>query len=164
MHMLSISDSPSVKRLFLCSAYCARSITLFISFYLVVACTIEMGLDPNHQMTERDIHYYELPDEIGDNWRDLARALGYKEAKIKSIEKEKGNSNKECCIELLVRWLHKKGKDATAGKLAEALIGIEIKSAADRLIKPNDQSQVRSFTSRLIEKSDAYVKNMLFSV
>lgn len=111
-----------------------------------------MGLEPSHQMTERDIHYYKLPDEIGDNWRDLARALNYKETKIKSIETEKGNSNRECCIELLALWLRKEGKDATAGKLAEVLIGIEIKSAADRLIKPKDQSQV-SLTSRLIEKS-----------
>lgn len=43
-----------------------------------------------------------------------------------TIEKENSNSVKECYIELLVRWLHQEGRDATAGKLAEALIRINL--------------------------------------
>jgi len=93
-------------------------------------------------MTEYDIHVSQLPDGVGVKWKDLARALGYKEATIEAIEKEKGASNNECCIQLLVPWLRQKGKDATAGKLADALTRMELKNLADKLIRDNDLSQV----------------------
>lgn len=86
-------------------------------------------------MLEQDIYDNQLLDDIGSNWKDLARALGYNQAAIEAIEKEKGNSFKECCIELHVRWLRREGRDATAGKLAEALIKIERKNLADDLIE-----------------------------
>jgi len=104
-----------------------------------------MGLDRNHQMTEHDVHVSQLPDSIGVKWKDLARALGFIEATIEAIEKEKGNFTgltKECCIQLLVQWLRQKGKDATAGKLADALITIGLKNLADKLINASDLSQV----------------------
>ena len=87
-------------------------------------------------MTEDDIYDYklQLPDGIGVKWKALARALGYKNAIIKAIEKEKGCSIMECCIELLVGWLGREGKDATAGRLAEALEKIGLKNMADNLI------------------------------
>ena len=86
-------------------------------------------------MSESDIYGYMLPDGIGLKWKDLARALGYKQAIIDTIEKEKGTSTKECCIDLLVRWLGREGKDATAVKLAAALERIELKKVADKLIR-----------------------------
>ena len=76
-------------------------------------------------------------------WKDLARALGFGESSIDIIEKEKNNCDKECCIRVLVCWLHKKGEDATAEKIAEALVKIERKSLAERFpCKPSDPSQV----------------------
>ena len=94
-----------------------------------------MGLDRNHPMTESDIHENKLPDDIGPNWKDLARMLSYNQATIDAIENEKLNSNKECCIELLVRWLRQRGRDATAGKLADALTRAGLKNLADDLLK-----------------------------
>ena len=93
-------------------------------------------------MNEHDIHVSKLPGSVGVKWKDLARALGFVEATIDAIEKEKGASNNECCIQLLVRWLRQKGKDATAGKLADALTRIELKNLADKLIRDNDLRQV----------------------
>ena len=78
-----------------------------------------MGLGPNHAIQEKDIRDSRIPDNIGLKWKDLARALDYNEATIEEIEKE--GPSKECCIQLLVRWLRREGKDATAGKLAEVL-------------------------------------------
>ena len=101
-----------------------------------------MGLVPSHQMTERDIHDYHLPDGIGVKWRDLARALGYLQPTIDIIKEERGNPPKECCIDLLVRWMEQEGRDATAGRLADALTCIGLKNLADILIYPNDPSQV----------------------
>ena len=77
-----------------------------------------MGLDPSHQVTDTDIHEYELPEKIGDKWRDLARALKYSEASINRIQKDQGGSTKECCIEVLVGWRGQEGRDATVEKLA----------------------------------------------
>ena len=101
-----------------------------------------MGLDRSYHITERDIHDYQLPDSIGDKWKDLARALDYFQPTVSAIEKEKGSSPKECCIELLVRWMSREGRDATAGRLADALRRIELKHLAENLIYPNDPSHV----------------------
>ena len=68
-------------------------------------------------------------------WTKLARVLGHKNAIIEAIEKEKGSSTKECCIDLLVRWIGREGSEATAGRLAEALEKIERKNLADNSIR-----------------------------
>lgn len=92
-------------------------------------------------MTEPDIHHYRLPDDTGGKWKDLARALGFNEVTIESIETEKGTSLRECCIELLaLRWLRREGRDATAGKLADALTRAGLKNLADKLIKSEQVS------------------------
>ena len=93
-------------------------------------------------MGEPDFYEKRLADDIGPQWKDLARALGFHETSIEDIQQEKGNS-KECCKELLVPWLHQKGKGVTAGKLAEGLMKIGHKDLADRFpIKPSDTNQV----------------------
>ena len=93
-------------------------------------------------MTEADFHEKKLPDDIGVKWRDLARALGFKEAFI-DITKDKNHCARECCIEVLVCWLRKEGKDATAEKLFEALVKIKLKIVAERFpLKRSDPNQV----------------------
>ncbi|XP_020632372.1 ankyrin-1-like [Orbicella faveolata] len=93
-----------------------------------------MGLDPSHQLTEKDIHDYQLPEKIGGKWRDLARALDYSQANINRIQKDQGGSTKECCIEVLVCWRGREGRNATVEKLAGALVKAELKNVADELM------------------------------
>ena len=93
-------------------------------------------------MSEFDIHNYKLPYSIGVKWKDLARALGYFEPRIDAIEEEKCHCAKECCIEILVLWMNRKGDEATAARLADALRSIGLKNLADILIYPIDPSQV----------------------
>ncbi|KAL9974443.1 hypothetical protein ACROYT_G011474 [Oculina patagonica] len=93
-----------------------------------------MGLNPSHQLTEDIIHENQLPEYIGNRWRDLARALTFNQANIDAIEKDKGSCIKECCITVLVRWMGREGRDATIGKLADALKKIELKNVADKLM------------------------------
>ena len=50
------------------------------------------------------------------------------------IEKEKLHCNKECCIDLLVRWMHQNETEASVGRLNEALKKIELKNVTDNLI------------------------------
>ena len=107
-----------------------------------------MGLDPSHEMTERDMNESQLPEHIGDKWRDLARALKYSQAVIDVIQKEQGNSTKDCCIAVLVRWMCREGRDATVGKLAEALTKIKLKSVADRLIGMLKQQILRGVAQK----------------
>lgn len=104
-----------------------------------------MGLDPSHQLTESDIHDNKLPEKVGDNWRDVARALVYEEADIDSIQTDKSGCTKECCIAVLVRWMRREGKNATVQKLAEALIKAKLKNVADKLMCM-DTIQVRKST------------------
>ena len=96
-----------------------------------------MGLDPSEQITEREIHDYHIPEDVGVHWRDLARALKFLEQVIKTIKEENGNNPKECCTDLLVRWMGREGRDATAGILADSLRSIRLKNVADRLICPS---------------------------
>ena len=99
-----------------------------------------MGLDPNHQMTEREIHDYHIPEDVAVLWKDLARALKFFQSVIKTIKEENGNNPKECCTDLLVRWMGREGRDATAAKLADSLRSIGLKNVSDRLICPRGDS------------------------
>ena len=86
-------------------------------------------------MTEEIIHERKLPELIGpEKWKDLTRTLGFNEATIHGIQTENNNCPKECCIAVLVRWIGRKGQDATIVRLAEALIKIELKNVADILM------------------------------
>ena len=92
------------------------------------------ALDPNVGMTESIIHEHQLPKLIGpEKWRDLARMLDFSQNEIDIIS-EKNNCPKECCITVLVKWIHRGGQDATVGKLVDALTKIELKSVADVLL------------------------------
>ena len=81
-----------------------------------------------------DIHENCLPEQIGLKWIDLARELGFVQSIIDIIEKQKLYRNKECCSELLVRWMRQNGTEATVGKLKQALEKVELKNVADNLI------------------------------
>ena len=81
-----------------------------------------------------DIHENRLPEQIGLKWVDLARELGFVQSVIDIIEKQKLYSYKECCVELLVRWMRQNGTEATVGKLKQALEKVELKNVADNLI------------------------------
>ena len=61
-----------------------------------------MGLDPSHQLTEKDIHDYQLPEKIGGKWRDLARALDYSQANINRIQKDQGGTTKGIVIKVFL--------------------------------------------------------------
>lgn len=101
-----------------------------------------MGLDPSRQLTEKDIHNYRLPQNVGEKWKDLARALNNREAEIKRIQKEQGSSINECCIEVIVCWMRREGRNATVEKIADALVKAELKNVADELMSM-DTNQVR---------------------
>ena len=101
-----------------------------------------MGLEPSHEIIERDVHDYQLPEKIADKWRDLARALDYSQANINRIQKDQCGSTKECCIEVLVGWKGREGRNATVEKLAEALVKAKLKNVADELMCM-DTTQVR---------------------
>ena len=107
-----------------------------------------MGLDLSHQVTERDIFDYQLPEKIGGKWKDLARALDssdYCQANIDRIQKDQGGSTTECCIEVLMCWRGREGRNATVERLAEALVKAELKNIADELMCM-DTNEVRKPT------------------
>ena len=94
-------------------------------------------------MKEADFDAKKLPVDIGVKWKDLARELEFSQASIEIIAKENFHNAKECCIAVLVLWLRREGKDATAEKLVEALVEIGLKNVADRFPrKPSVTSQV----------------------
>ncbi|CAH3178443.1 unnamed protein product [Porites evermanni] len=108
-------------------------------------------------MSESDIHNYKLPYGIGVKWKDLARALGYFEPCIDAIEEEKCHCPKECCIKVLVLWMNREGDEATAARLADALMRIGLKNLADILIYPIDPSQINAFEKEIREMKSQLV-------
>ena len=99
--------------------------------------------DRKYTLTEADFHEKGLPDDIGVKWKELARALGFNHAFIDITEEQKNKCARECCIEVLVLWHRREGKDATAEKLVKALVRIGLRNVADRFpSKPCDPSQV----------------------
>ena len=96
-------------------------------------------MGPDVPLKELDIHEKQLAEQTGPKWKDLARhrTFGFSEAIIENIQMKNGGhkvDNKECCIAVIVRWMRRDGKDATAGKLAEALKEIGLKLVAEDLI------------------------------
>ena len=86
-------------------------------------------------MTESIIHVHQQPKLIGsEKWRDLARMSDFSENEIDMVQAEKTNCPEECCIAVIVKWIHRRGRDATFGKLADALTKIEPKNVADILL------------------------------
>ena len=55
------------------------------------------------------------------------------------IEKEKLYRNKECYIELLVRWMRQNETEVTVGRLNEALEKKELKKVGDNLISDKQE-------------------------
>ena len=56
------------------------------------------------------------------------------------IEKGKLYCDKECCIEVLGRWMRQNGTEATVGiRLNEALEKIELKNVGDSLISDKQE-------------------------
>ena len=104
-------------------------VTIFVTDF-----PVQRGLDPSHQLTESDVHESHLPEQIGLKWKDFARELGFLQSTTDMIENEKLHCNKECCIELLVRWMRQNGTETTVGKLKEALEKIEFKNVGENLI------------------------------
>jgi len=94
-----------------------------------------VALQPLYRLTETDIHSRYLPDDIGTRWKDLARKLDFKEAFIDAIKSDK-DSNKECCIALLVKWMETEGEQGTCEKLATALANIGLQNLTERLTGP----------------------------
>ena len=60
------------------------------------------------------------------------------------IENENFYFTKDCCIELLVRWMRQNAAEATVGKLKEALEKVELKNVANNLISGRQHTQERN--------------------
>ncbi|XP_015755609.1 PREDICTED: uncharacterized protein LOC107335141 [Acropora digitifera] len=120
----------------------------------------QLGWDRKYTLTEADFHENKLPDDIGVKWKDLARALGFKQAFIDITEKEKIQGTRECCIEVLICWLHMEGKEATAEKMFEALVKIRRRNLAERFpCRRSDLSQNSEAVISDLEEKVAKMSN-----
>ena len=75
-----------------------------------------------------------IKDEVGICWLDLGIALKIDpEARVRSLEQDY-RRNRERAHQVLQIWMDQKGKNATVGRLACALISIGQKRIADKLL------------------------------
>ena len=88
------------------------------------------------------MHESHLAEQIGSKWIDLARELGFLQSTIDMIENENVYFTKDCCIELLVRWMRQNGTEATVGNLKEALEKVELKNVASNLISGKQEMNI----------------------
>lgn len=79
---------------------------------------------------------------------DRPETLHERELYLQTQSARKNSVPRECCTAVLVRWIRREGQRATVGKLAEALVKIELKNVADILMGPLDDRRTISIEIR----------------
>lgn len=74
-----------------------------------------------------------IKDDVGSDWYDLGIALGIETTKVRNLEHDHPK-NRDRAHHVLEIWIEKKGREATVGRLACALIMIGRKRIADKLL------------------------------
>lgn len=74
-----------------------------------------------------------IKDDVGTCWYDLGIVLGVKPAVVRNIEKDYPTSP-ERAMRVLEKWIELKGKNATVGRLACAVLNIKQGQIADKLL------------------------------
>ncbi|XP_078077109.1 FAS-associated death domain protein [Mustelus asterias] len=78
-----------------------------------------------------DIAFDIICNEIGRDWRMLARKLGHKDALLQQIEYKYPCNMREQIMQALIEWQKTKGKEATVDTLITALRSCKLNMVAD---------------------------------
>lgn len=75
-----------------------------------------------------------IGEEVGSCLKEVGAILRVPTPAIENIESEPPDSRYEKAWKLLNKWKQQEGKDATVGKLVDALLEIKKKRIADELL------------------------------
>ncbi|XP_078405617.1 FAS-associated death domain protein [Cetorhinus maximus] len=78
-----------------------------------------------------NIAFEVICNEVGKDWRMLARKLGHKEALLQQIEYKHPRNMREQILQALIEWQKTKGKEATVEALITTLRGCKLNMVAD---------------------------------
>ncbi|XP_078613851.1 uncharacterized protein LOC144883319 [Branchiostoma floridae x Branchiostoma japonicum] len=77
--------------------------------------------------------FYNVAEDTGPKWKDLARKLSLKPAQIDGIETRHHREIKECCMDVLETWRLGEGGAATIQALQQALREADLGALADEM-------------------------------
>ena len=80
-----------------------------------------------------ELQLSEISDDVGTCWRELGPKLDIPAAKIQNLDEDYRCTRDKANI-LLLMWQQKEGSSALAGRLADALVSIEKKGIAEKLL------------------------------
>ena len=79
------------------------------------------------------LYMLEICDDIGTCWYDLGYILGLTQTDLENINDDHSLS-RDKATQVLYKWMRKEGRSATVGILADILIRIGNKRAAEKLL------------------------------
>eukprot|EP00058_Branchiostoma_floridae_P008285 XP_002593773.1 hypothetical protein BRAFLDRAFT_104344 [Branchiostoma floridae] len=95
--------------------------------------TAEEKAEAVNQKQKLQAVFYNIAEDIGPKWKDLARKLGLKPAQIDGIETRHHREIKECCMDVLETWRLREGGAATIQVLQQALREADLTALADEM-------------------------------
>lgn len=101
----------------------------FVYFNVVLFLDAERR---NQVVTEQ--HISRISNEVGTCWRKLAPELGIDAVACELIEEDHRGKSAEKATQLLIHWKRLESRNATVGRLADALVKIERTLFAEKLL------------------------------
>ena len=103
----------------------------YVHLFICLLCTL--GLDV-FQLNMHQLNKIVVP-RIKSEWKDVAYSMGYKVHDLKTIEKDCHHDSKECCQDMLAKWLTT-SKHPTWSKLLEYIKEVDdLVAAAEEIDK-----------------------------
>ncbi|XP_048401570.2 protein FADD [Stegostoma tigrinum] len=91
----------------------------------------QRGQEPQADSGLLNVAFDVICNELGNDWRMLARKLGHKEALLQQIEYKHPRNMREQIQQSLTEWQKKEGEKATVDKLLTALRSCKLNMVAD---------------------------------
>ena len=98
----------------------------------ILTC-ITVIADGAREAAVSDALVLEICDEVGTCWEDLGIKLNLSAAFVRNVDADFRRS-REKAREILHKWMERQGEAATVGRLEDALLALEKKSIAQKLV------------------------------
>ena len=98
----------------------------------ILACVTLIG-DGAREAAVSDSLVLEICDDVGTCWDDLGIKLNLSAAVVRNVDADCRRS-RDKAREILHTWMEKQGDAATVGRLEDALLALEKKSIAQKLL------------------------------
>jgi len=100
--------------------------------FVILMC-IKLFADRAREAVVSDALVLEICDEVGTCWDDLGIKLNLSDAVVRNLDTDFRRSH-EKAREMLHIWMEKQGNAATVGSLEDALMALQKRAIAEKLL------------------------------